>query len=98
MLDNGERATGYTHQWRTAPPTLAARVMASVHTLAEAREAWSRGWRTFRVMSSGDAPQQGEILCPASKEAGERTSCERCGLCNGSLPGDRRKSVAIYAH
>jgi hypothetical protein len=37
-----------------------------------------------------------EILCPASKEAGERVQCAQCKLCGGnSVKG---KSVAIVAH
>lgn len=94
------RDTGYTHQWRDFPE-LAGRVMASVHTEQEAQEAHALGFRTFRVMGrqgKGDAPMASEILCPASKEAGERTTCAKCGLCNGARPGDRRKSIAIHSH
>jgi hypothetical protein len=101
MLDDRAstaRDTGYTHQWATYSE-LATRVMASVHTVDEMRRAQDNGFRTFRVMGPTDAPVQGEILCPASKEAGARTTCERCGLCNGKpTADDRRKSIAIYAH
>lgn len=88
--------TGYTHQWRDVD--LSARVMASVHTLAEREDARGRGYRTFRVVSDVSSLDRGEILCPASKEAGARVQCADCNLCNGSRPGDRRKDIAIVAH
>jgi len=96
MLDNGETSTGYTHQWKQEK-RLQGMVMASVHTPEERLEAKALGFRTFRVMDTLEL-QPGEVLCPASKEAGERTSCEKCGLCNGSKENDKRKDVAIVAH
>jgi len=87
--------TGFTHQWRTARH-LRRYCMASVDTLPEQREAARRGWRTFRV---GDAPTDGEISCPAAKESGRRSTCNRCRLCNGAAsPDDRRKHITINAH
>lgn len=80
------RWTGYTHQWRRRP-SLRWLLMASVDSVEEAREARARGWRTFRVEHDRGAELElegGEILCPASNEAGKRTSCDRCGLCNGT--------------
>jgi len=93
------RDTGYSHQWRArASAELAAKVMASVHTVEERAAAKALGFRTFRVMGKDWALQPGEILCPASKEAGVRTTCEACGLCNGATTNDRRKDIAIVAH
>jgi hypothetical protein len=41
----------------------------------------------------------GEITCPASDEAGKRTDCNSCGLCNGvAREHDARKSIAINVH
>tara|TARA_Y100001960_G_scaffold324311_1_gene404467 strand:+ start:325 stop:1017 length:693 start_codon:yes stop_codon:yes gene_type:complete len=97
MLDNGERPTGYTHQWKTGA-NLSAYVMASVHSSTERAQAKSKGYRTFRIISDVSEIETGEILCPASKEAGTRTTCEKCGLCNGSKENDKRKDVAIVAH
>lgn len=88
------RHTGYTHQWRTAE-WLRPFVMASCDTLADYIEARARGWRTFRV-TIGQTPQPGEILCPASSEAGMKTQCARCGLCNGARDGV--KSIYIPVH
>ena len=91
------KGTGYTHQWREH--ALGARGMASVHTQAERREAKGKGYRTFRIISDGGELERGEVLCPASKEAGARTTCERCNLCDGRKgDNDKRRDVAIVAH
>lgn len=94
---DSKRHTGYSHQWRRFP-SLRSLVMASADSLADAREAWARGWRTFRVIRHASELQPSEILCPASAEMGKRTTCEKCGLCNGARPGDSRKSIAIIDH
>tara|TARA_R110000824_G_scaffold346368_1_gene533165 strand:+ start:3006 stop:3233 length:228 start_codon:yes stop_codon:yes gene_type:complete len=75
--------------------------MASVHTQAERLEAKGRGYRTFRIITAvGDhGLGRDEILCPASKEAGARTTCEKCNLCDGRKgDNDKRRDVAIVAH
>lgn len=92
--------TGYTHQWR-GPEVQAFReyVMASVDTEAERISANGAGWRTFRVRSEQDAHMPGEITCPASNEAGHRTTCARCGLCDGKrVATDARKDINIVVH
>lgn len=95
---DSKRHTGYSHQWRRFPG-LRSLCMASADSIADAREAWRRGWRTFRVIRSVAELQPNEILCPASAEAGKRTTCDSCGLCNGSTGADdRRKSIAIIDH
>jgi len=91
--------TGYTHQWRQAHAAPLSRlVMASADSVADRTAATAAGWRTFRVRLATDALQPGEITCPASDEAGKRTTCADCRLCNGTAPGDRRKSIAIINH
>jgi hypothetical protein len=79
--------TGYTHQWSHVQYTGYRQfLMASVHgkTGPWSREhAKSLGWRTFRTMRDGE-PDDGEALCPASKEAGHRLSCLTCNLCDGA--------------
>jgi hypothetical protein len=94
---DSKRHTGYSHQWRRFRG-LRRLTMASADSLADARAAWSRGWRTFRVIRDVSELEPNEILCPASAEAGKRTTCAECGLCNGARPGDRRKSIAIVDH
>lgn len=85
--------TAYTHQANTMPES----IMTSADSLAQAESAWGRGERTFRVIASlADIAKGKEVLCPASKEAGERAQCASCKLCGGaSVKG---KSVAIVAH
>jgi hypothetical protein len=88
--------TGYTHQWRDAP-ALVGLCMASVDTVTEAREAQALGWRTFRVDTSrAIGAQAGEVLCPASAEAGKKLTCEKCLACGGA--DGRRSSIYIPAH
>ena len=90
--------TGYTHQWRrpSAQP-LKRFLMASVDSNAEAVEAQSSSWRTFRVASAGDfARMRNEISCPASQESAHRLTCIACKACAGDLFG--KASVVIQAH
>lgn len=88
---------GYTHQWRDCDPRLKDLVMASVDSLRELHEAGLRGWRTFRVRRPNEPLVAGaEFICPASDEAGHRTTCQRCQLCRGTSSPAR--SVAIVAH
>lgn len=71
---------GYTAQWRKAQH-LRDTHMASVHNAFAAAEAESLGWRYF-LATPGEQPE-GTIRCPASKEAGQLTTCNRCTLCSG---------------
>jgi hypothetical protein len=94
------RHTGYTHQWRqTQYQGYRAFVMASVDNLLEFETARQMGWRTFRTRAEHEPLAAGEITCPASKEAGYRTQCIRCGLCDGIRgTADKRKDISIIAH
>jgi len=89
--------TGYTHYWKLRP-SLKNLLMASVDTEQEHGLAKSMGWRTFRVKPI-HSPQTlpNEIVCPASEEAGYRTVCASCLLCNGNK-NDGRKDISILAH
>jgi hypothetical protein len=91
--------TGYSHAWRNpAYAPYKAYVMASVDSPAEHAAAKLAGWRTFRVRSENGALLPREIACPASEEAGKRTTCADCRLCSGSNPSDPRKDIAIVVH
>ena len=95
QLTDGVTHTGYTHQ-APAGPGYRDLLMASVDTPAEQARAVADGWRTFRVRLPGEPLMPGEITCPASAEAGHRTTCERCALCSGnSLPA---RNVVIQIH
>jgi hypothetical protein len=95
IVDRSPRHTGYTHQWRDNP-ALAVLAMASVDSESEYQEATSKGWRTFRVRKSHEPILDGEVSCPASKEAGNRTTCDKCGLCAGTSL--KAKNVTIIKH
>ena len=87
--------TGYTHAWRKRP-SLRRWLMASCDSEAERAQAAALGWRTFRVRSPSEPLAAREIACPASSEAGKRTTCEQCLLCAGA--SKQAKSIAIIDH
>jgi len=94
LLSRAEGWTAYSHKpgWK---PSIA---MQSADTLAQAQEFWAVGSRTFRVVSDVSEIVPGaEILCPASKEAGKRTTCAACKLCAGTATRSA-KSIAIPMH
>jgi hypothetical protein len=94
LVSVATKHTGYTHQWRTNE-WLKPFVMASCDTLQDYLDARTAGWRTFRV-SAGLTPMPNEILCPASKEAGNKTVCAKCGLCAGT--SKQAKNIFIPVH
>jgi hypothetical protein len=85
--------TGYSHQWRTISQEWAKLVMASADTPDDVAHARQLGYRSFRV---GDEKLQGEVLCPASKEAGKKLQCIDCGACGGA--DGRNSSIYIPLH
>jgi hypothetical protein len=91
--------TGYTHQWRDCHINFQRWCMASCDTEHERAEAIALGWRTFRTtrLNSFDDRLAGEIVCPKSKEAGYKSSCERCRLCSGRH-GHGQTDVVITLH
>jgi hypothetical protein len=88
---------GYTRQWRTCHSEFSRLCMASVESEEERAEAKALGWRTFRVRTAEARLGNYEIICPASAEAGKRTTCENCRACSGT-DGKARADVAIIAH
>jgi hypothetical protein len=89
--------TGYTQQWRTCDPRFRSVCMASAASAADVAEARALGWRTYRTRTADDALLTGEVVCPASREAGHAATCDTCGLCRGTAR-DGVKSIAIVAH
>ena len=100
LLTNAKGWTGYSHQWdiinKKARDVISAACMISADSLAEARKHWASGRRTFRVITGADKVAPGEIICPATKEGGQKTTCEKCRLCQGS--GSRAKNIAAVVH
>jgi hypothetical protein len=88
--------TGYSHQWRTLGREWQLLVMASADSASDRADAKLAGWRTFRV-SIGLDKQDGEISCPASKEAGARVTCIDCKLCRGAQIAAKDIVIADHA-
>jgi hypothetical protein len=94
--------TGYTHQWKNCDQKLKNYCMASVDSIVgymkEYNQAQSLGWRTFRIRESLENElMENEFVCPASKEAGVLTTCQKCNLCNG-LQRANAKNPVITLH
>jgi hypothetical protein len=84
--------TGYTHNLRFQPE-MAGLVQVSADTERQAEAAHKAGLRTFRTRLAGEPLLPGEVQCPASVEAGKKTTCSACKLCNG-----QKKSVSVLVH
>jgi hypothetical protein len=90
--------TGYIHQWRQARFAAFKQLcMASADSVQDMAAAHAAGWRTFRVRHRDEALRKGEVICPASAEAGHRTTCAACTACGGAS-SKARASIAIIAH
>ena len=86
--------TGYSHQWhKPENQKYSPYFMASVDSTFEVKISQDLGWKTFFV---GGVDDNG-INCPASKEAGNKTTCVKCGLCGGAS-GKSKKSIYIAKH
>ena len=97
MVNASKSHTGYTHQWRREDMKELSRFfMASANNSAETLNAVRMGWRVFEtVKNTSDA--SGSINCPASKESGFKSSCDKCGLCSGT-EGKGKVSIHIIEH
>jgi len=98
LISEAKGHTAYSHQATTQGAAFnPALYMRSADSEQEARAAWDAGQRTFRIVSDVAQVLKGkEILCPASEEAGFKTTCNACGLCGGASV--KAKSIAIVAH
>lgn len=88
--------TGYTHSWKRCTPELKQYCMASVDTEKEYHEAQSRGWRTFRIREEKETVLDDEFICPASKEAGHKITCDTCQGCKGLSENKLWSPVIIF--
>jgi hypothetical protein len=84
--------TGYTHQWKNY--NLGGYFMASTHSKSESLTAAVLGYRSFIVSDE----KQDVVNCPASKEGGYKSSCDKCNLCSGLKGTKAKKSVYILTH
>lgn len=107
LLEQSIGHTGYSHNGPVhggKDNPMAARMMVSADNAEQAVTAHKAGFRTFRVIPVALWKEQvkesllnNEILCPASDEAGNKTTCDSCGLCAGN-DTKTSKSIAIVAH
>lgn len=87
---------GYSHQWRNIDAgDWSGMLMASVDNVQERADAIALGWRTFRV-ALDESKASTEARCPASKEMGQKTTCNACLLCSGT--SKRAKDIVIIDH
>ena len=96
---NAAGVNGYSHQWRD-PKFQAFRLlcMASADSVSDMHDAHAMGWRTFRVRRPDDSvTPKLEAICPASAEAGKKTTCADCRACGGTS-AKARVSMVIVAH
>lgn len=97
IMAQSNGGTGYTHAWRRFPE-LSQWCMASVDSDAERVQAKALGFRTFRVTQTGElSTERNEVLCPASVEAGKKTTCDACRACGGTN-AKARADIYIPAH
>ena len=98
VISNG--ITAYTHQWNNPniDNNLKNVCMASCDTEKEYFKAKELGWRTFRIrLSDNDTVFEDEFICPASKEAGNKSECVKCLACMG-LSSKIKKNPCIVIH
>jgi hypothetical protein len=93
MAEVASNWTGYTHQWHMKRE-LSDYFMASVHNIHQEKRAATLGFRSF---IASDDKIKGIVNCPASKEAGNKSTCSKCGLCSGTK-GKGNKSIYILTH
>ena len=92
LLSEADGHTAYSHN--DGDPAI---YMVSADTLQQAQQAWASKHRTFRVVRDvSEIDRTHEVLCPASKEAGYKATCETCLLCGGTSV--KAKSIAIPVH
>jgi hypothetical protein len=93
MVESAENYTGYTHQWEHND--LGSFFMASTHDLRAEAVARAKGYRSFIVTDE----KLGNIVnCPASEEAGKKSTCSKCNLCSGTNGTKSSKSIFILTH
>ena len=86
--------TGYTHQYMRKPE-YAPFLMASLHSDKQLPYAEKLGFRAF--VASKVKLGKPLVNCPASAEAGYKSTCSACGLCSGTA-GKGKKDIWILQH
>lgn len=95
MVNVSKSYTGYSHQYMRKPE-YAKYLMASTHNQFQANIASEKfGFRSFIAVK--DNSKTVGVICPASDEAGFKSTCSDCGLCSG-IEGKSKKDVVILEH
>lgn len=95
VTSEAEGWTGYTHQWRSPRLRDTLRFcQLSADSCEDLKAADAMAVGSFRVLAEGEQPKAGEMVCPASKEAGFKATCAECGACSGATGA----KVVIAAH
>jgi hypothetical protein len=92
-----KNTTGYTHQWHNINEDYSNYFMASIDNTFELAIAKSKGYRSFFATDNKPVNSKTITNCPASKEAGNKTTCVKCSLCNGAQ-GNSKKDIYILTH
>ena len=95
LLDVAKNHTGYSHQWRSNfAQEYKGIVQASCDSFQDYLLASGLGFKCFYVKHKDTKIDKKLFInCPASIEAGQKTSCSLCSLCSGS-----KRDVVINAH
>lgn len=96
MASASANFTGYTHQWRKAKG-YEKYFMASTHSPLETEMAKQQGYKSYMTTKDKDFKDKNFVVCPSSKEGGQKSSCEDCGLCKGTSSRSA-KSIVIIEH
>ena len=98
------KSTGYTHRWKTCDPRYAEYCMASCDTPIDVVMSTRKGYRTFFVQNVNVISDTLKIVenvkmawCPASREKGKSTTCNKCMACSGTRFG-QKSNVSIMIH
>ena len=84
LLSKSKNNTGYTHQSNNPNADVRTdQCMISADSYATTTKDFGTHTSTF-TYTDEELDKQNEVLCPASKEAGRRTTCNDCLLCSGS--------------
>ena len=95
---NATDVTGYCHQWQHERFKWLRRwCMASADSPEEQDQARAKGWRSFVVLEPDQTATGKSVNCPASAEAGKRTTCADCRACGG-LSSKAKADMFIMEH
>lgn len=95
IANRAKTFTGYTHQWKKSIYRAYRQYLMASCDASDYQQAIADGWRVFAVSKD---KLEGLAVCPASAEAGHRTTCEDCGLCAGLSRNARSIQIAPHGN